>query len=161
MLRFTKVLLIATVAVFLLLGAIFNIVGWTGTVGAVAATTTMATIEGGGTHWQVTSNPAVIVGGAVFITLLKIVAGFLCAAGAVKMWTRRKESQGAFSSSKEMALTGCGVAMFLLFFGWIVIAETWFELWRSDALRDAALQSAFRYSGMIMLIALFVADDKD
>lgn len=161
MLRFIKILLIAAVAVFLLMGAIFNVVGWKGTVGAVAATTTMATIEGDATHWQATSNPAVIVSGAVFITSLKIVAGLLCAAGAVRMWARRKDTQMAFSSSKEMALTGCGVAMFLLYFGWIVIAETWFELWRSDALRDVALQSAFRYGGMIILIALFVASDND
>jgi hypothetical protein len=37
-----------------------------------------------------------------------------------------------------------------------VIAETWFEAWRSDLLRDVALNSAFRYCGMIGVIALFV-----
>ena len=44
----------------------------------------------------------------------------------------------------------------MLFSGWIVIAETWFELWRSEVMREAALDAAFRYCGMIGLIALFV-----
>jgi predicted small integral membrane protein len=62
----------------------------------------------------------------------------------------------AFQKAKAIALTGCAVAMFMLFAGWIVIAETWFEAWRSDLLREQALQSAFRYCGMIGVIALFV-----
>jgi predicted small integral membrane protein len=46
--------------------------------------------------------------------------------------------------------------MLLLFGGFIVIGETWFEMWRSDLLRDLSLQSAFRYGGMVTLIALYV-----
>ena len=124
MLRITKILLIAAVAVFLLLGATFNIAGWNGTLGAVAATTTMATIEGRADNWKATSSPAVIVGGAAFIVVMKILAGLLCAAGVVRMWTTRNHEPAAFSSSKALALAGCGVAMLLLFLGWIVIAET-------------------------------------
>nr|MDA3933179.1 DUF2165 family protein [Gammaproteobacteria bacterium] len=57
----------------------------------------------------------------------------------------------------EIALTGCMIAVIMLFGGFIVIAESWFELWRSDVMRGPVLESAFRYGGMIMLIALFVA----
>lgn len=46
--------------------------------------------------------------------------------------------------------------MLLLFGGFIVIGETWFEMWRSDVLRDLSLQSAFRYGAMVTLIALYV-----
>ena len=45
----------------------------------------------------------------------------------------------------------------MLFTGFIVIAESWFELWRSDVMRGPVLDSAFRYGGMIALIAVFVA----
>ena len=62
----------------------------------------------------------------------------------------------AFSAAKELALVGCAIVLFMLFGGFIVVAETWFEMWRSEALRSASLESAFRYSGMITLIALFV-----
>jgi len=47
MLRITKITLVATVALFLLIGAFFNVYDWSGTMGAVAATTSMATFEGG------------------------------------------------------------------------------------------------------------------
>ena len=72
------------------------------------------------------------------------------------MWTARAGDAAAFSKAKTYALAGCAVAIFMLFTGWIVIAETWFELWRSEVLREAALDAAFRYCGMIGLIALFV-----
>ena len=55
-----------------------------------------------------------------------------------------------------MVLIGCGNALLMLFLGFIVIGETWFELWRSDELRTAALETAFRYGGMITLVALFI-----
>ncbi len=77
------------------------------------------------------------------------------------MWTARAGDPAAFSASKKWALTGCGVAVFMLFAGWIVIAETWFELWRSEVLRDVALDSAFRYAALIALIALFVGANDD
>jgi len=161
MLRITKIMLIATVALFLLMGAFFNVHDWSGTTGAVAATTSMATFEGGAEDWRATSSPVVIWMGALFITLSKATAGVLCLIGALRMWAARKGDASAFATAKEFALSGCAVAMLLLFGGWIVIAETWFELWRSDAMRDAALQTAFRYGGMITLIALFVGNRDD
>lgn len=162
MLRITKILLIASVALWALIGAIANIIDWEGTNGAVAATVSMSTFElTGSSGWQATTNPAVIIAGAVFIVGLKLLTAGLCFTGAGRMWSARKGEVATFDAAKTLALAGCGVAVFMLFAGWIVIAETWFELWRSDALRDVALNSAFRYCGMIGLIALFVAQRND
>ena len=161
MLRITKIMLIATVAIFLLMGAFFNVYEWSGTTGAVAATTSMSTFEGGANDWRATSNPVVIWMGALFITLLKTVAGALCLIGAFRMSSARRDDAAAFSKAKELALSGCAIAIFMLFGGWIVIAETWFELWRSEEMRSAALQTAFRYGGFIALIGLFVATGDD
>lgn len=156
MLRIMKIVLVLSVAAWALAGAFGNITDWGGTTGAVAATTSMATFEAGDYGWRATENPAVILAGAVFILTLKILAGVLCLAGAWRMVTARSGDAAAFQKAKALALTGCAVAMFMLFTGWIVIAETWFEAWRSDLLREQALQSAFRYCGMIGVIALFV-----
>jgi len=161
MLRMTKIILAAFVALWALLGAFFNVFHWGDTTGAVAATTSMSTFEGGAEDWRATSSPVIIWMGALFITVLKATAGVLCLIGAVKMWSARKGDAPAFVKAKETALSGFAVAMILLFGGWIVIAETWFELWRSDAMRDVALQSAFRYGAMITLIALFVETKDD
>ncbi|WDI31279.1 DUF2165 family protein [Hyphococcus flavus] len=156
MLRTMKVLLILSIAGWALLGAVENVVDWSGTTGAVGAVTSMATFEGGGDSWKATSNPVWIMAGSIFILVLKIIAGLLCLAGAAAMWSARASDAAAFQKSKSLALAGCGAAMFMLFAGWIVIAEVWYETWRSDVFRDLALNSAFRYCGMIGVMALFV-----
>jgi len=161
MLRFTKISMAALVAIWAFAGATFNVMHWSETTGAVAAATSMSTFEGGADNWRATTNPAIIVLGAVFIVAMKLLTGVLCLLGAAKMWAARKAAAADFVKSKELAIAGCGVAMILLFGGWIVAAETWFELWRSDALRDISLQSAFRYGAMITLIALFIGARND
>ena len=50
------------------------------------------------------------------------------------MWQSRNASVADFSSAKRIALAGCGIAVIMLFGGFIVIAESWFELWRSEAM---------------------------
>ena len=156
MLRITKIALVLSIAMWALLGALGNIVDWAGTTGAVAATTSMSTFDLVPASTRATSNPLVVLLGALFITLLKISTGALCLFGAWKMWAARAADAAAFARAKTFALTGCGVAMFMLFAGWIVIAETWFELWRSPAMLEPVLGSAFRYCGTIGVIALFV-----
>ena len=161
MLRITKTLLVVTVALWGLVGAFHNILDWSGTLGAVGAATSMATFDGGAASWQATSSPVVVWIGALFITLSKLAAGAMCAIGAMHMWRARKAGEASFSAAKRIALAGCAVAVIMLFGGFIVIAEGWFELWRSDVMRGPVLESAFRYGGMITLIALFVATRDD
>lgn len=161
MLRILKIFLVLSVALWGLIAAFGNLTDWGGTMDAVGAATSMSTFEGGSDNWRATSNPVVIWMGALFIMLSKVIAGFLCLIGAWRMWSARKGDANAFSEAKTLALAGCAVAIFMLFTGFIVIAESWFELWRSDVLRGPVLDSAFRYAGMISLIALFVGAKDD
>ena len=160
-LRTSKILLVVAVVFWGFVGAFFNVLHWDGTIGAVGAATSMVTWEGGAESWQATSSVVVIWAGALFITISKVTASLLCAVGAGKMWTARRSSTANFASAKKIALSGCGLAMLMLFGGFIVIGESWFELWRSDAMRGPVLESAFRYGAMITLIALFVGQDND
>ena len=156
MIRLIKVILVLSVAAWALAGAFGNLTDWSGTVGAVGAITSMASFEGGAESWKATSSQALILAGAIFIVSLKIICGVLCVMGALRMLAAQGRDAVAFQRAKEFALAGCGVGMFMLFAGWIVIAETWYEAWRSDVFRDLALNSTFRYCGMIGVIALFV-----
>ncbi|MFT7286494.1 MAG: putative small integral membrane protein [Halieaceae bacterium] len=160
-LRRMKILLVLMVALWGFVGALLNVTDWGRTLGAVGAATSMATFEGGAESWQATSNTAVIWMGALFILLSKLAAGLLCTLGGLKMWRARLEKSPQFSASKELALVGCAIAVAMLFGGFIVIAESWFELWRSDLMRDPVLESAFRYAAMIALIAIFVSSPED
>jgi predicted small integral membrane protein len=92
--------------------------------------------------------------------LSKLSAGILCVVGAGRMWQSRNGSVADFSAAKGVALAGCGIAVIMLFGGFIVIAESWFELWRSEAM-GAVLSAAVRYGSMIALIAIFVAVPDD
>ena len=157
MLRIAKVLLIIIIAIWGIIGAIGNVLDWNGTIAAVGAVTSMTTFEGGDTSWQATSSPLVIWFGALFIMLSKVAAGIICSMGAWRMWSSKDSDLSAFLSAKKFALTGCAIAVIMLFGGFIVIAESWFELWRSDVMRGQVLESAFRYGAMILLISLFVS----
>ena len=160
MIRIVKIGLIITVMLWAFFGALGNVLSWDGTRGAVAAVTSMVSFEGGAESWQATSSPIVIWLGALFITLSKLSAGVLCAAGAGRMWQSRNGSAADFTAAKSIALAGCGIAVIMLFGGFIVIAESWFELWRSESM-GSVLSAAFRYAGMIALIAIFVAMPDD
>lgn len=161
MLRTMKILLVVTVASWGFVGALHNVIDWGETTGAVGAATSMATFDQGPASWQATNNLLVVWLGALFIVLSKIAAGVLCAVGAFKMWQTRDGDVDAFANAKTFALSGCAIAIILLFGGFVVIADSWFELWRSDTLRAPVLDSAFRYGGMIALIAIFVGQTND
>jgi predicted small integral membrane protein len=157
MLKKAKIVMIATVALWGFIGAHHNVTDWNGTLGAVEAATSMTTFAGGIESWQATSNPIVIWAGALLIVVSKITTAALCTIGAVGMWRAQKSDLAAYATAKEIALTGCAIAIIMLFGGFIVIAESWFELWRSESMLGPVLGSAFRYGGMIGIIALFVA----
>lgn len=161
MLRLTKILLVLAVAAWGFNGALHNILDWGATLGAVGAVTSMVTIEGGADKWQSVSHPILTWLGALFICGSKILTALLCTAGAFSMWQARKATDLAFGESKRAALAGCGVAMFMLFGGFVVVADGFFEVWNSPVMRDPVLGSAFRYGAMITLIALFVGATDD
>ncbi len=156
MIRTVKIGLIITVVLWGFFGALGNVLHWDETLSSVAAVTSMVTFEGGAESWQATSNSLVIWLGALFIMLSKLSAGVLCMLGAGRMWQSRSGSVTDFSAAKSIALAGCGIAVIMLFGGFIVIAESWFELWRSEAM-GTVLSAALRYGSMIALIAIFVA----
>lgn len=95
--------------------------------------------------------------GALWIIGGDLAAGVLCATSVARMWRARNADDSEFASAKRLALAGCGILAIMLFGGFTVLAEGWFELWRSDAMRGPVLDTAYRYLGSILLIALFVA----
>ncbi|HET6565666.1 MAG TPA: DUF2165 family protein [Xanthomonadales bacterium] len=156
MLRNAKIILVLVVALWGFTGAFGNLNDWAGTMGAVGAVTSMSTFDAVPASWRATSSPVIIWLGALFIMLSKFAGAVYCSIGATRMWRERAASAAQFQAAKQAALVGCAIMVIMLFGGFIVIAETWYELWRSEAMLGPVLGSAFRYAGLILLIALFV-----
>ena len=161
MVRILKIILILAVMMWALVGAVGNFMDWDYALDSVAAVTSMTTIESGVGSWQATSNPLVLWAGALFIVLSKVVSGILCAVGAAHMWRARGGGVAEFAEAKAFAMAGCAVAVIMLFGGFFVVAESWFELWRAHGPIRQVLSDVFRYASMIALIAIFVASPDD
>ncbi|MEP4890743.1 MAG: DUF2165 family protein [Aliiglaciecola sp.] len=157
MLRRAKSIMILTVAIWGFVGALHNLIDWDGTLAAVKMATSMITIPDGSESWQATSNLIVVWIGALFILGAKLTTGVMCTIGSIRMWKAQGANSSVYNAAKQIALTGCAVAIIMLFGGFIIIAESWFELWRSETMLAPVLGSAFRYAGMISLISIFVA----
>ncbi len=156
MIRTAKVGLIIVAALWGYVGALGNVLDWNQALGAVAAVTSMSTFEGGSDSWQAMTSPLLSWLGALFIVSGKLATAVLCTVGAMRMWRSRSSSADDFVEAKQFALTGCAVGAIMLFGGFLVIGESWFELWRAEGLIRFALTDAFRYGGMLILIAIFV-----
>jgi predicted small integral membrane protein len=157
MLRIVKIVLAATVAAFGFICGIFDLIHWRATVETVGMVTSMTGWPGGASSWQAVSSAPLSWLGAVWIIAGDLVAAVLCAASVARMWSARNGAGAEFAAGKRLALAGCGILAIMLFGGFTVLAETWFELYRSDAMRVPVLDTAYRYLGSVLLIALFIA----
>ena len=161
MIRTVKVGLIIVAALWGYVGALGNLLDWNQALGSVAAVTSMSTFDGGSDSWQAMTSPLLSWLGALFIVSGKLATGVLCTVGAKRMWQSRSSISADFVKAKQVALTGCAVGAIMLFGGFLVIGESWFELWRADGLIRFALIDAFRYGGMLILIAIFVSQPEE
>lgn len=155
MTRKVKIGLVFTVFLWGLFGTLYNVTNWGETTGAVLAVISMTTFEGGADSWQATSNPVMVWIGALFIVAAKLATAVLCGLGTWRMWQARRADRAAFAGAKQFAIAGCGVAVIMLFGGFIAIADSFYDLWRSADMRPV-LDAALRYGAMIALIGIFV-----
>jgi predicted small integral membrane protein len=157
MLRIVKIVLAASVAAFGFIAGIFDLTNWSNTVATVGMVTSMSSWQGGASSWHAVSSAPLSWLGAAWIIAGDLGAAVLCTASVARMWSARNTTGAEFTAAKKLALAGCGILAIMLFGGFTVVAEAWFELWRSDAMRGPVLDTVYRYLGSILLIALFIA----
>lgn len=160
MYRAVKAGLMATAALWAICGGLYNITNWSESLTYVEAVTSMSLFEGGPESWQATSNPVIVWLGVLFIFLSKVAAAGLCSVSAWRMWFTRADD-AAFAAARQIGMAGCGIAVIMLFGGFIAIAENFFDLWRSADAGGAILSAAYRYGGVMALIAIMVGATDD
>jgi predicted small integral membrane protein len=154
MIRISKIVLIALVAVWGAIGGIKNFADISGGVGATAAVMNPGP-EARVPEWQAITYPIVVWLGWVLIPLGKLAAAGMCSVGAWRMWGARKLDPPTFNAAKELGLAGCAFAIAMLFGVFFVFGSTYFNLWMTPV-GNVALPIAFQLIGSIGLIALFV-----
>lgn len=160
MVRDVKILLIVLVALWGLVGAAGNLSHLGLAYAAVESVTTMPAFPiDAAPPWR-TANPVVVWAGVALIVFGKLAAAIFCGIGAVTMVKRRGADSAVFQNAKRFALVGCGLAVAMLFGGFIVIGETLYAMFRDPGHAQAAA-AAFRYGGFIAVIMIFVGQRDD
>lgn len=159
--RITKVALVAAIALWGALGAWGNLEEYvTGNPAGVETVRSVLALkgtplEGKGSWREITSTPLVHLAYA-YIWGSKLACAILCGIAAVRMWRSRGDSADLFHKAKELAFVGAGIAILMLFTGFITIAGTYFLMWQSK-LGQFAHSFAFMYAACIALVAILVS----
>ncbi len=158
MTRHLKILFAAIVAYWGLVGVIGNLASLGVAYDYVEMVTSMSGVFEEGRPappWR-TSHPIVVSAGVALIVLGKLGALVFCSVGVVRMIRARHADDRAFAAAKSWAVVGCGLAVAMLFGGFVVVGETMYLMWVNPDGEHAAA-GAWRYGGFIALIMLFIA----
>ena len=162
MIRSLKILLAGIVAYWGLIGAMGNLMSLDMTYQYVELVTSFAEVpskEGAELPpWQ-TTNSIIVSLGVLLIVSGKLGAFIFGSLGAYKMIKAFRANAEVFAEAKKYAVFGCGLAVAMLFGGFIVIGETMFMMWIYPDGASAA-QSAWRYGGFMALIMIFIAQNE-
>ena len=156
--RHTKIMLMLSLCVWGVLGAIANLLAYSDGYASVEFVFSMKGAVGAPAMWRAVDNPLVIHIGFTFIWASKLVTGLLCGYSTAQLWQKRSQPAAEFQQAKTPGLIGAAISIFMLFFGFVVISGTYFELWRDvEVMGYEAHVYAFIYAGFIGLIAWFIA----
>ena len=150
--RLIKIVLSLSLALWGLIAGAMNLVDYENGVSYVFGVISI----GGADSLRAINSPALAHLGYAFIYLGKFATGILCGMGTINLWTARHSEANDFNRAKSNTYLGCGIALFMLFFGFIVVAGSLFTPIEFDAGRTLFHQYALFYAGFIGLIALYI-----
>jgi len=155
MIRKIKILLAMAVALWGLLGGLGNLSSYSDGMQSVASVLSKETLpENALPEGPSTPNRMLVGLGFSFIWGLKLIGGALCLVGAIQMWRSRKAGVDDFATAKRWAVTGCGVLLFMLFFGFSLVAVGPFKLYLSPMV--SAVELAALFAAQIGIVMVFL-----
>ena len=160
MLRSTKIILLLLVALWGLLGGMGNLFGYSAGHAQVMSVMAREGAYPAGGPFIAMSQPLLTHLGYAVIWLGKLLSGALCLWGSLLLWQARNSDAASFHASKSVGLVGCGVALIMLFGGFVVAGGVYFGMWASG---PGALshQFASQYVLCIGVVALFISARND
>ncbi len=153
--RLAKAGAVLLMAAYLTLVAFGNVTDYSANFGFVAHVMTMdTTFRSEATMWRAIHAPALHHAAFAAIILLEAAAALLCWIGGIRLLARLREP-AAFHSAKAAALAGLGLAAFIWFGLFLVVANEWFLMWQSSDWN--AKPTAFNLALLTFLVLVFVA----
>jgi predicted small integral membrane protein len=159
--RITKVVMCFVLAAFCLLVTFDNITDYNANYAFVQHVMSMdTTFPGNELRSRAITNPTLWRVVYALIIIAEGLAGALFLVGAVQMARALYAPGAVFNRAKEAAVAGGLVAFLVWFFGFMVVAGEWFDMWQSSTWNGQ--EAAFRfYMAVLAVLILLVIDDPD
>ena len=159
MLRLSKVVLVATIALWLALVAFGNLTDYGSNLVFVQHVLAMDSIfPDAAIHYRAIHAPLLQHAAYVLIIAIETLAALLCGLGAWRLWRARRAPAALFHRVKRLAVAGLGVGVLLWLGGFMAIGGEWFGMWMSSQWNGLA--SAFRFV-VVLLLALVYLGQRD
>lgn len=156
-LRFTKVVLVASLAAFALIVTYDNLVDYGSNYVFVQHVLSMDTTFPGNALMDraITDQRVWHMAYAAIITAEGL-TGLLLAAGAAMMLARLGAPAEAFERAKRIAYLGAALGFLVWFFGFMVVAGEYFAMWQSKEWngQEAAFRFYMAVLGVLVVLAL-------
>ncbi len=155
-LRLTKVLLVATIALFATLVTFGNITDYNTNFEFVRHVLSMdTTLPSSGVRYRAITSPTIHHIAYGLIILTEGAVACLCWAGAWRLLRAIPRPAEDFNNAKSLAYAGLGLGLMLWQLGFIVIGGEYFSMWQSSSWNG--VPAAFRFVMMIGLTLVIVA----
>lgn len=157
--RFCKIVLCLTLAVFALLTGLDNLLDYNSNYRFVVHTLAMDTVFPETTvKWRAITDPTVarcFYGAIIFAELL---TGALLFIGAIRLACAINQD-ARFDQAKSWVFLGCTLGVLLWFGGFMVVGAEWFKMWQSETWNGT--ESAFRFALILLASMIFIGQTEE
>ena len=152
--RFSKVILVWAVALFVSLVVFNNLTDYDSNYAFVAHVLKMdTTFPNNQAMWRATDSAFLHHAFYWVIILLEAAIAVVCWVGGFRLLRSRNDASG-FNRAKGIAITGLTLGIVLWFSGFITIGGEWFLMWQSEIWNGQ--EAAFRLVVMLGIVLLYI-----
>jgi predicted small integral membrane protein len=160
LIRVSKISLVASSAVFLLLVVFNNLTDYGSNLAFVHHVLSMdTTFPGNRGMWRAITSPAIQHGFYALIILWELAAGVWLAVAAARMWRARAGTAEVWREAKSLAVAGITLSLLQWFIAFIIVGGEWFLMWQSNTWNGQTAAGRMFTVFALILVFLHQRDD--
>ena len=153
--RITKVIMVASLALFALLVTFENITDYDTNYAFVKHVLSMdTTFSGNALLYRRITSPALWQVCYALIIAGERLSGVVLAGAAISLAQRLRSDRVSFNHAKRFVIIGAALGFLVWFFGFMVVGGEWFSMWQSPTWNGQ--EAAFRFYMTILAVLIFV-----